>query len=743
MAESPRIEDLRKRYHEHPRRFFAPLANEYRKAGFLDRAVLLCEKHLKEQPDNMNGLVVFGQTLFELGKHEEAKQPFTEALALDPENLIVLRHLGDISRLGNDLAEARRWYEKVLEVDRRNDEVLDILQQMGAGETPDARPSTTSSPLVSVAANVSVSGGDDSHAHGMIEIDASPRPATAAGPGRTKVIDAAAFAATDRGAKPKATGAGSTVVINAQALANADLASAAKAAEKTAAPSAVAHAAPSAAPRPSRRASLLDVSFDFSELPPEPPVAPADPAAPLLGAEAAEYGFVQSGAADPVEALRVDTGPVAAPMGDGGMMAGLETSEISGGDEVSALAGLEPTEFHAAEVAPLEGLVPAEVDGQIVSPLEGLGLASETTVPEPPPAPVITPETAPTLEITAVRPVSAPAPAFDDLPPLEGEPATLPYLAPEPPPPPKPRMTKASMSSLPLIADFGLEEDEPATTPTAAPASTPGHGAPRKPQKTPAFVTETMAALYLEQGYRNEAIEVYRQLIAQDPSDAGMRDKLAALERGEETGLDFEAPAPGATEPAPAPANAVLADVSFAGVGLSTPSPALPPMAMPAAVGPSAREFFAAFARRGAAAAAPAAPPVAAVTPAPTLHAAASPVVERSAHVSASGWPLDAIFAPATDIADLHAAEVVASIGTFEGPSGGTGLDELFAATGPAPRASVIRASETLKFDQFFAAPGAASASGAPTAPASGATPAAAGDDDVNQFQGWLRGLKP
>ena len=60
-----------------------------------------------------------------------------------------------------------------------------------------------------------------------------------------------------------------------------------------------------------------------------------------------------------------------------------------------------------------------------------------------------------------------------------------------------------------------LEEDEPPTTPTAAPASTPGLGAPRKPQKTPAFVTETMAALYLEQGYKNEAIEVYRQLIAQ------------------------------------------------------------------------------------------------------------------------------------------------------------------------------------------------------------------------------------
>ncbi|MDH5235175.1 MAG: hypothetical protein OEW77_09440, partial [Gemmatimonadota bacterium] len=88
MTAPSRVEELRKRYHENPKRFFAPLANEYRKTGFVDRAILLCEKHLAEQPDNMNGLVVYGQCLFESGRQPEASAPFEAALALDPENLI-------------------------------------------------------------------------------------------------------------------------------------------------------------------------------------------------------------------------------------------------------------------------------------------------------------------------------------------------------------------------------------------------------------------------------------------------------------------------------------------------------------------------------------------------------------------------------------------------------------------------------------------------------------------------------
>ena len=50
------------------------------------------------------------------------------------------------------------------------------------------------------------------------------------------------------------------------------------------------------------------------------------------------------------------------------------------------------------------------------------------------------------------------------------------------------------------------------------------------------FVTETMAQLYLEQGHRAEAIEIYKQLVAARPGDAELRGRLEAIERGVDRG---------------------------------------------------------------------------------------------------------------------------------------------------------------------------------------------------------------
>jgi hypothetical protein len=63
--------------------------------------------------------------------------------------------------------------------------------------------------------------------------------------------------------------------------------------------------------------------------------------------------------------------------------------------------------------------------------------------------------------------------------------------------------------------------------PTAEPASEP-----RTSQSVP-FVTETMAQLYLSQGHRGEAIDIYRKLIEARPGDAELRARLAAIESEE------------------------------------------------------------------------------------------------------------------------------------------------------------------------------------------------------------------
>ena len=109
MSTAARIDELRKKFEEHPRRYFAPLANEYRKAGELAHAIALCREHLPQQPGHMSGYIVFGQALFESGSLSEARTVFEQALALDPENFIALRHLGDIAKANGDVSSARRW----------------------------------------------------------------------------------------------------------------------------------------------------------------------------------------------------------------------------------------------------------------------------------------------------------------------------------------------------------------------------------------------------------------------------------------------------------------------------------------------------------------------------------------------------------------------------------------------------------------------------------------------------------
>src|SRR5689334_22349853 len=144
MSGTSRIDELRKKFDENPRRYFAPLANEYRKIGDFEQAIFICQEFLPQQPGHMSGHIVYGQALFESGRHDEARSVFETALALDPENLIALRHLGDIARAHGDTETARAWYRRVLESDPRNDEIAGILASLDT-DAPQAPPAHAAS----------------------------------------------------------------------------------------------------------------------------------------------------------------------------------------------------------------------------------------------------------------------------------------------------------------------------------------------------------------------------------------------------------------------------------------------------------------------------------------------------------------------------------------------------------------------------------------------------------------------
>ncbi len=120
MAESPRIVELQNKFEDNPRRYFASLANEYRKAGDLPRAISICRIYLEKQPGHTAGYVVLGQALYGTGKIDKAAETFQTVLTLDPENLIALKCLGDIAQANGNLELAHDNFRKVLTADPRD-----------------------------------------------------------------------------------------------------------------------------------------------------------------------------------------------------------------------------------------------------------------------------------------------------------------------------------------------------------------------------------------------------------------------------------------------------------------------------------------------------------------------------------------------------------------------------------------------------------------------------------------------
>src|SRR5256885_2692028 len=133
-----RLRELQVKFDENPRRYFAPLANEYRKGGQPKRAIEICRAQLEQMPGHMSGQIVYGQALYEAGEFEEARQVFERALSLDPENLIALRSMGDMSLQAGNTAEARRWYSRLLEADPKDTAVIALISEIDAAA--DATP---------------------------------------------------------------------------------------------------------------------------------------------------------------------------------------------------------------------------------------------------------------------------------------------------------------------------------------------------------------------------------------------------------------------------------------------------------------------------------------------------------------------------------------------------------------------------------------------------------------------------
>ena len=132
MAASSEIEKLERRYAENPDgRYFAPLADAYRKAGQVDRALEVVRAGLEKHPDYLSAHIVLGRCLLDKKEDDGAGQAFERVLGLDAENIIALKSLSEIAERRGEPLSARQWLQKLLQVDPMNAEADADLQRLG------------------------------------------------------------------------------------------------------------------------------------------------------------------------------------------------------------------------------------------------------------------------------------------------------------------------------------------------------------------------------------------------------------------------------------------------------------------------------------------------------------------------------------------------------------------------------------------------------------------------------------
>lgn len=113
-------------------RAFARLADGYRKAGALERALEVVEEGLLRHPEYLSAHIVRARTLRQLGREEGSVAAFHRVLDLDPDNLVALRAVAEMAERRGDLERARRWYARLAEVDPLDEEVRMAMERLGA-----------------------------------------------------------------------------------------------------------------------------------------------------------------------------------------------------------------------------------------------------------------------------------------------------------------------------------------------------------------------------------------------------------------------------------------------------------------------------------------------------------------------------------------------------------------------------------------------------------------------------------
>ncbi len=147
------IEKLERRYAENPQGLtFAPLAEVHRKNGEIARALELLKAGLELHPNYIPASIVLGRCHWDLGDLPAAEAAFSHVLRLDDENVIALKSLADINERLERFSDAQRWLNRLISVDRSNEEARQQLARIETAKqqpvAPDAKATAPPKPAV-------------------------------------------------------------------------------------------------------------------------------------------------------------------------------------------------------------------------------------------------------------------------------------------------------------------------------------------------------------------------------------------------------------------------------------------------------------------------------------------------------------------------------------------------------------------------------------------------------------------
>jgi tetratricopeptide (TPR) repeat protein len=140
MADSPRIDDLRRRVQKDPASIaFAQLAEECRRAGQYQESIDVCRAGLALHPGYLSARVTLGRALIEVDQLDEAQAELEVVLASASENLAAIRGLAEIFHRRGALAEALKQYRAALALARNDPDLERTVTELSRAIEPSLR----------------------------------------------------------------------------------------------------------------------------------------------------------------------------------------------------------------------------------------------------------------------------------------------------------------------------------------------------------------------------------------------------------------------------------------------------------------------------------------------------------------------------------------------------------------------------------------------------------------------------